>query len=99
MEFMMNARRTATTALLGVAAAGTLLASASAATAQDRHDPAAPGRGATGMDPMHQHHPGMARMHQLMIEQNPGVARMHELMAERNPGMAHRHQLMTDGPR
>lgn len=95
----MNARRTVTTALLGLAAAGTLLASASAATAQDRHDPAAPGRVATGMDPMHQHHPGMARMHELMTQQNPGMARMHQLMTEQNPGMARMHQLMTDGPR
>ena len=42
--------------------------------------------------------PGMARMHELMMEDNPGMARMHELMMVGNPGMARMHErMMAEG--
>lgn len=38
--------------------------------------------------------PGMARMHELMVNGNPGMQRMHELSLEGNPGMQRMHELM-----
>lgn len=85
----MNVRRTATTALLAVGTAGTLLATAVAASAQEGQDAGAPDREV----------PGMAQMHRQMSQQNSGMRRMHELMTQQNPGMARMHELMTHGPR
>ncbi|SDR06019.1 hypothetical protein SAMN04489742_3728 [Arthrobacter crystallopoietes] len=39
---------------------------------------------------------GMARMHELMMDENPGMARMHEQMMDENPGMARMHEQMMD---
>ncbi len=46
----------------------------------------------------HSVNPGMAGMHELMVQDNPGMARMHEQMVQDNPGMARMHeQMMKSG--